>query len=49
MARVRLYRLWLYLVMNVEIPTRGMTGDSEGRAHRAAMLRDALTAVEKPR
>ena len=46
-ARIRLYRLWLYLVMNVEIPTRGMDtpGNADGRAWRAGLLRTAVEAV----
>jgi aminoglycoside phosphotransferase (APT) family kinase protein len=48
-ARIRLYRLWLYLVMNVEIPTRGMDtpANADAVAHRAALLRAALDAVRK--
>jgi len=48
-ARIRLYRLWLYLVMYVEIPTRGMDnpGNAAAVAHRATLLRDALAAVRK--
>lgn len=43
-ARVRLYRAWLYLLMNVEIPTRGPMPD-ERRAGLAGLLRTALDAV----
>ncbi|MFC1419825.1 phosphotransferase family protein [Streptacidiphilus cavernicola] len=46
-ARIRLYRLWLYLVMNVEIPTRGMDAPAHaaGNTHRAELLRAAVAAV----
>ena len=43
-ARIRLYRAWLYLVMNVEIPTRAGI-DAEQRRHRAELLTGALAAV----
>ncbi|MFC1434174.1 phosphotransferase family protein [Streptacidiphilus sp. N1-3] len=47
LLRVRLYRLWLYLVMNVEIPTRALAGPEHRgqREHRAQLLRAALAAV----
>jgi aminoglycoside phosphotransferase (APT) family kinase protein len=46
-ARIQLYRAWLYLVMNVEIPTRALTGDAnlERRRHRAQLLTDALAGI----
>ncbi|MFC1442116.1 aminoglycoside phosphotransferase family protein [Streptacidiphilus sp. N1-10] len=43
-ARVRLYRAWLYLVMNVEIPTRGPMA-AEHRTGLAGLLKKALDAV----
>lgn len=44
LTRVRLYRAWLYLVMNVELPTRG-PGQAERRAGLARLLKTALDAV----
>jgi aminoglycoside phosphotransferase (APT) family kinase protein len=44
-TRVRLYRAWLYLVMNVELPTRGEERAARYRDSLAALLRTALDSV----
>ncbi|MEV4657125.1 aminoglycoside phosphotransferase family protein [Micromonospora sp. NPDC049301] len=48
--RLGLYRLHLYLLMTVEMPSRGMTASSHPRRHaRLATLLDAeLAALDKP-
>jgi aminoglycoside phosphotransferase (APT) family kinase protein len=48
--RILLYRLHLYLLMTVEMPSRGMTRDTHGGryARLAALLAEHLDALETP-
>lgn len=43
--RILLYRAWLYLVMSVECPTRGIAGDE--RRRRDEQLREVLSLVRE--